>query len=105
MTAALEQLEHIEEIEDKKSNLYRELEASLHLEALPQEVFKHGRCKIQWQVFVDGKWSTAGTIYEWNATSAKLRAKIYRGNVDFVYINEAQMHPALRKKRNSAYAV
>jgi len=105
MTAALEQLEHIEEIEAKKSNLYRELEASLHLEALPQEVFKHGRCKIQWQVFVDGKWSTAGTIYEWNARNAKLRAKINRGGVDFVYVSESEMPLNLRKKRNPNYAV
>ena len=105
MSDALKQLEHLKSLEAKKAKLYQELENSLQLETLPQEVFKHGSCKIQWQVFVDGKWSTAGTIYEWSARNAKVRARINRGDVDFVYVSESEMPLNLRKKRNPNYAV
>ena len=105
MPDALNQLEHLKDLEAKKAKLYLELESSLQLKALPQEVFKHGSCKIQWQVFTDGQWATAGTIYEWNARNAKLRAKINRGGVDFVYVSESEMPLNLRKKRNPNYAV
>ena len=103
MSEKIKKLQEINRLRDQLP--YKELETALELEALPQEVFKHGRCSVQWQVFTDGEWSTAGTIYEWNDRNAKLRAKINRGGVDFVYVSESEMPLNLRKKRNPNYAV
>ena len=105
MPDALKQLERLKDLESKKAELYLELENSLQLKALPYEVFKHGSCKIQWQVFVRGEWSNSGTIDDWSAKNARVRAKINRGDVDFVYVSESKMPLNLRKKRNPNYAV
>ena len=103
MSEKIKKLQEINRLRDQLP--YKELETALELEALPQEVFKHGRCSVQWQVQTGCVWSTAGTIYQWNARNAKLRAKINRGGVDFVYVSESEMPLNLRKKRNQNYAV
>ena len=104
MTAALEKLEHLKGLEARKAQLLKDLEVSLKLQALPQEVFKHGRITSQWEIYLPaskyggryGKgrekgWTACATIYEWNDPKAKIRARIDRGGVDFVYVDESEM--------------
>ena len=105
MTTALEKLENIKELEAKKAKLYQELEVSLNLKALPQDVFKHGSCIIQWQAYHLGKWSLAVPNHIWQNPKTKVRARIHRGGVDFAFINESEMPLNLRKRRNPNYAV
>jgi hypothetical protein len=98
MTAALEKLEHLKGLEAEKAQLLKDLEVSLKFQALPQEVFKYGSCTTQWQIYRYGNkygrvegWTKQATIYEWNDRRAKIRARIDRGGVDFVYVDESEM--------------
>jgi hypothetical protein len=42
------QLKKIHGLEAEKSKLWKDLEMSLKLDSLPQNLFKHGKIKVQW---------------------------------------------------------
>ena len=107
MTAALEKLEHLKGLEARKAQLLKDLEVSLKFQALPQEVFKHGSITTQWQIYLPAEhgrpegWTKQATIYEWDDPKAKIRARIDRGGVDFVYVDESEMPIKRARKYDS----
>ena len=71
----------------KRDKLHADLEISLDLNALPQDVFKYGTISTGWEVKkASGEWENGATSHQWGDKSFPKRARISRGKVDIIYI-------------------
>tara|TARA_R110000824_G_scaffold81171_2_gene204109 strand:+ start:1283 stop:1579 length:297 start_codon:yes stop_codon:yes gene_type:complete len=82
-------------LEEQRAKLMVELSKSLDLNDLPYDVFKHGSCKIAWQVKHGGVWTKTANSMVW--AKGPKRVCVSRGDVDVVYIPENKVPSSVKR--------
>jgi hypothetical protein len=81
-------IDRIRHNQGRKESLLKELEKSLDLDALPEEVFEHGKCKVVWEGAVNGTYKRGLTIFQMRDPKIHHRARIQRGVSDGFFVDE-----------------